>query len=111
MIKIYYTPEAKSDLAGVEESIRVELANPTAAKSTVSGITKRIRNLERFSEMGAPLFSVTGIDSAYRFLVCGHYLAFYRIEGNDIYIDRVLYGRRDYMSILFGDLPQDEEET
>ena len=33
---------------------------------------------------------------------------FYRIYGKDVYIDRVLYGRRDYMRILFGGAQTDE---
>ena len=36
-------------------------------------------------------------------LVCGDYLAFYRVDGDTVYVDRILYGRRDYMALLFGD--------
>ena len=35
-------------------------------------------------------------------------MVFYRVQGSDVYIDRVLYGRSDYMSILFKDLLQEE---
>ena len=31
-------------------------------------------------------------------------------EGNDIYINRVLFGRRDYCTILFDSSAQDEAE-
>ena len=110
MNKLHYAPEAKNDLADIKEYISGELASPIAAKNTVSRITKRIRNLERFSDMGTPLSSIVGIDTDYRFLVCGHYLAFYRTEGNNVYINRVLYGKRDYVAILFGDLPENEPE-
>jgi plasmid stabilization system protein ParE len=50
------------------------------------------------------------IDTDYRFLVSGNFLAFYRIDENDVHIIRVLYGRRDYTAILFGEPPQDETE-
>lgn len=30
-------------------------------------------------------------------------MVFYRVQGSDVYIDRVLYGRSDYMSVLFKD--------
>jgi hypothetical protein len=36
-------------------------------------------------------------------------MTFYRVHGNDVYIDRILYGRRDYLRILIGD--QLETET
>ena len=37
-------------------------------------------------------------------------MVFYRVNGQDVYIDRVLYGRRDYLRILFPDLPQNDNE-
>ena len=37
-------------------------------------------------------------------------MVFYRIAGTDIFIDRVLYGRRDYRNILFKDMLSDETE-
>ena len=51
---------------------------------------------------GASLNSVVDVESDYRFLVCESYLAFYRIEGSGIYIDRVLHETQDYMRVLFG---------
>jgi len=48
------------------------------------------------------------VDSDYRFLVTGSYLTFYRVYGSDIYVDRVLYGRRDYLRVLFDKLQDDE---
>ena len=58
--------------------------------------------------IGTPLSSIADVDSNYRFLVSGNYMVFYRVQGNDIYIDRVLYGRSDYMSVLFKDLLREE---
>jgi toxin ParE1/3/4 len=45
----------------------------------------------------------------YRFLVCDSYLIFYRCEDEVVFVSRILYGRRNYTHILFGDLPKDEE--
>ena len=87
----------------------MEFDNPTAATRMVEYIAKRIRGLKQFPEMGALLSSIVDIDSNYRYLVCKNYLVFYRIDGNDIYIVRVLYGGRDYISILFGGSQQDNQ--
>ena len=46
----------------------------------------------------------------YRFLVTGSYITLYRVSGDDVYVDRVLYGRRDYLSLLFGSLPDAEAD-
>ena len=34
-------------------------------------------------------------------LVCGNYLAFYRTDEITDCIDRIIYGKRDYMAILY----------
>ena len=110
MSNIHYTPEAEDDLIGIKEHITEYLENPVAATNTVAKITKRIRKLEQSPQLGPCLSSIINLDTDYRFLVCSKYLAFYRIYGNDVYIVRILYGRRDYVSIMFGELPSGEIE-
>ena len=36
------------------------------------------------------------------------YLTFYRVLDETVYVDRVVYGKRDYMRLLFHDLNDDE---
>lgn len=66
-------------------------------------IAGRIRSLENHPQMGASLSAIVNMETAYRYLVCGNYLAFYRYENGAVYIDRVLYGKRDYVKTLFAD--------
>ena len=107
-MKFHISPAAQSDLRDIRDYIATELENPAAALNIVSKITKAIRSLVDFPASGAPLASVIDIQTDYRFLVSGRYLVFYRHEGDDIYVVRVLYGRRDYMKILFGETQEDE---
>jgi plasmid stabilization system protein ParE len=109
MSKLYYSPAALRDLDDIWDYICEELGNPTAAVSTVNRIQDNIGKLRDFPEMGSPLSSIVLIETDYRFLVCGNYLSFYRIRGEGVYIDRILYGRRDYLRILFGDRPEREK--
>ena len=37
-------------------------------------------------------------------------MIFYHISDDTVWIDRVLYGRRDYLAILFGNELSDENE-
>jgi len=60
-----------------------------------------IRSLSEFPKMGKILRSKIGIRSDYRFVVCGKYLVFYKIEEDVVSVYRVLSGLRDYVSILF----------
>ena len=111
MSNVRYTPEAEDDLVDIKRYIAEERNSPIAALNTVAKITKRIKTLEQFPELGAKLSSIIDIITDYRFLVCGNYIAFYRIDGEYVNIIRVLYGRRDYVKILFGEQLQDESEN
>jgi len=102
MNRLALSPDAQEDLRQIQEYIAEELENPDAALRTVAEIIRKLRMLEQQGELGARLVSVTGLESKYRYLVCGSYLAFYRFEAETAYIDRILYGRRDFMRILFG---------
>ena len=108
MAEIQFSPEAISDLQEIKVYITEELCNEQAAVNTIANITKQIRILADFPESGALLTSIIGFETDYRFLVCGNYTAFYRTENGLVYIVRVLYGRRNFIQILFG-TPQDEQ--
>lgn len=101
MNKLLLSQEAQNDLFAIKAYIVSELENPGAAVTTIAEITKCLHQLTQFAALGAPLSSVADVQSDYRFLVCGKYLAFYRVQASNVYIDRVLYGRRDYLRILF----------
>ncbi len=108
--KIHYTKESRRDLDEIWDYISSELQNISAAERTVNRIMDAVDQLADFAKIGAPLSSIADVDSDYRFLVTGSYLTFYRVYGSDIYVDRVLYGRRDYLRILFDKLQDDENE-
>ena len=98
---IHYSPFSLKDLDEIWTYINEDLQNPNAAQKRVLKIVESIGRLKVFPEMGTPLSSIVEIKSEYRFLVCGKYMVFYRCTKSGIYVDRVLYGKRDYMSILF----------
>ncbi|HYE84511.1 MAG TPA: type II toxin-antitoxin system RelE/ParE family toxin [Clostridia bacterium] len=77
--------------------------------SLVTKIMEKIRGLSEHPQIGALLTSVVDIQTDCRFLVCANYLIFYRCEGVNIFVLRILYSRRDYMQILFNGLSEDGE--
>ena len=85
-----------------------ELQTRSAAEHVTNRIMDAVDQLKSFAEMGTLLSSIADVSSEYRYLVSGNYMVFYRVQGNDVYIDRVLYGRSDYMSVLFKDLLREE---
>ncbi len=106
MAKLNISPEALADLEGIKRYISEELGNPAAATRIVKKIMTSVKRLRRFPGSGAPLAAHAVIQTDYRFLVCGSYLAFYRIVGTTVIVSRVLNGRRDYLSILFPELSE-----
>ena len=102
MAKINFTPDALEDMKESKAYITDELCSEQSAINTVEKIMKHIRQLGSFPESGAPLSSIINLEVPYRFLVCGNYTAFYKVDGDEVHIIRVLYGRRNFMQILFG---------
>jgi toxin ParE1/3/4 len=109
--KIHYSPESRRDLDDIWDYIVLELQNRSAAERVIDRIMDAVDQLKNFEEMGTPLSSIADVGTGYRFLVSGNYMVFYRVQGNDVYIDRVLYGRSDYMSVLFKDMLCKETKT
>ena len=97
----HYSIEARRDLEDIWDYIESDLGNPGAAKRMVNRIMDDVDRLEAFSGLGAPLSSIIDSDTDYRYLVTGNYMTFYRVYGTDIYVDRILYARRDYLRVLF----------
>ena len=102
MTKVILSAAAKADLQDTRRYISSVLTNPSASRQTLKRITTQLHMLEQFPESGTPIL-IPGSPVAYRYLVCGSYMAFYHIHNEEVIVDRVLYGRRDYLSILFGD--------
>ena len=99
---IHYAQQARRDLDDIWDYIAEELQNADAAGRMINRIMDAVDRLADYPEMGAPLSSVVDARSDYyRFLVTGQYLTFYRVCGGDVYVDRILYGRRDYLRLLF----------
>lgn len=101
MNNIVLSYEAKNDLKEIKNYISDDLDNEIAANNTISKIIKGIRRLEAQPLMGTPLSSVIEFDTNYRFLVCGNYMVFYQVENHTVFVTRILYGKRDYIKILF----------
>ena len=102
MAEVKFSPEAINDLQQIKAYITEELCNEQAANSTISKILKNIRMLESFPQSGASLETIVNFSTNYRYVICGNYTAFYRVENDIVFIVRVLFGRRDFMRILFG---------
>ena len=105
---IEYSKESKQDLIDIKQYIKYHLQEPLIAQKLISKIKTEIDSLKDNPE----LYSIIDDDVIKRLeirkLIVDNYIVFYRVCGNNIYVDRVLYGRRDYMRILFGNTQTQE---
>ena len=105
MAELRVSPEAANDLREIRKYIAGQLDAPAAAQKLISRILQSMHKLVDFPKSGPALSSVLNVETDYRFQVCGNYLIFYRLEQQTVYIVRVLYGKGDYMKLLFGEQP------
>lgn len=102
-MKIEYKRLALNDIRQKQDYIANTLKNKTAAVKLAASILRGVSQLAEHPMMGTPLSSKFDVDSDLRFLIVSRQLVFYRIQDQTtISVVRVLDGRQDYMSILFG---------
>ena len=109
MVELVVSPQANSDMQEIGDYISHELHNPSTALRLIQRFRESMLSLRQFPEMGSPLQAVNKPDALYRYLICGNYLIFYHVGTKAVHIDRVLYGRRDYMALLFDEQFSEEE--
>ena len=103
--KVEYSARAIKDLDDIWDYIDKDLRNMEAAQRIVNGIMDSIDSVAAFPKSGPKLIFEDVSESGYRFVVYKNYMAFYRLKPDDtLYVDRIVYGRRDYMKLLFPDL-------
>ena len=109
MAEVLFTPLARQDLTEAGDYIAHRLHNRPAARKLIRKIQSAVKDLAQFPYSGTPL-DASDVPVLYRYLVCGNYMIFYHISTETVWIDRILYGRRDYLAILFGIELTDENE-
>jgi len=109
MNQVVYSPKALADLDEIFAYISDSLSNPIAAESTINGLLDTADMLKEHSEIGKPLYFSENIFSGYRYLVYKNYLVFYRNSKDTAYVDRILYGKRDYISLLIRETDEEQD--
>ena len=102
-MKIRYKRAALLDIQQKYDYIANVLKKKKAAQTLVERIIHDVSLLTDNPMIGSSLNSKFDVNSYLRFLIVAKQLVFYRIEDMDfISIVRVLDGRQDYISVLFG---------
>lgn len=97
---IFYSPLARQDLDEIFDYVAYELENPSSATETINAILDAAESLEDFPFIGSPVKDLPFFVDEYRFIGARNYLIFYRVTDSRIFVDRILYKRRDYLPLL-----------
>ena len=100
-MKLYYSPDARSDLRELHNYISRNLRNPEAAKNITEKILKTANLLMDQPQLGVRVSEKTGRETDIRCLFSGNYGIFYRINDSSVLVLRILDARTDYMKYVF----------
>lgn len=98
MMRIIFTPKAIEDLEEIKSYIAKD--SEENALNYVRRIFDKIDKIADNPDFGISLERKWGIPTNYRMLICESHLAFYKVEGNNVRIYRVLHSKRNCISIL-----------
>ena len=97
--RVNYSKVAIQDLDRVWDEVYESSKSYDVTDKYVNELMDRVEEKADFPKSGAPLYfedSFTG----YYFVVFKAYIAFYRIEKEEMLVDRVLFAASDYMRHL-----------
>ena len=103
MFKVVVSPQAAEDLLEIKNYIENELQNPIAAKKTVKKIVETYEGLKECPDVGISVERYVSFPTNYKFVLANNYSIFYRLEGKNVKVVRIIYSRRDFVRILFGE--------
>ena len=95
-VKIY--PAAKQDLLDIVDYLNTLSAD--VALRYYDLLTEQIASLSNMPERCPRPKDLALAAKGYRYLIVEKYLVFYVVVGNTVQIRRIIYGRRDYSSLL-----------
>lgn len=103
-MEIAWSPAAVDDLEAAVDYIESELASPMAARRLVDSVIGKAQLFADVPGAGTALRALNGIDTRYRYIVCGNWMVFLECDGGRALVVRVFYAKSDYMRTLFGEI-------
>jgi len=96
---IMYSPAVVRDLDRTWSEVFDASKSVDTADRNVEELMETVKKKEEFPGSGSPLY-YEDLFTGYCFVVFKAYIAFYRINGGNVLVDRVLYGKSEYLRKL-----------
>lgn len=103
--RIDYSPTAIRDLDRVFAEVYEASKSEETAAQYVIDLMDCVSKKRDFPKSGSPLYYESGF-TGYYFVVFKAYMAFYRIREDRILVDRIIFGKSDYMRTIFRNTDQ-----
>ena len=105
MYYINITSLAETDIYEAAIYIKEQLLNPSAADNLIDAVEMAINSLSAMPSRHALVNDDSLANEGIRFMPVKNYLIFYTVreERKTVVIQRFLYGRRDWVTILKGE--------
>ena len=91
---------AKQDLQDIYTHILYTLESPQAAENTLEALHKNMASLSHMPTRHPLLQSPSLNALGYRMIPVNNYLIFYSVQEKTVYVERVLYNKRDWHGLL-----------
>ena len=98
--RIEYSPVAVRDMDRVWDEVYEASKEVEVATRYIDDLMDQIEEKREFPRSGTPLYYDERF-TGYYFVVFKAYIAFYPVKEDRMLVDRVLYGKSDYMRTLF----------
>ena len=97
--KVVYSPIAKEDLKDVYHDVFSVCLDNDQTRTYINELLAKIENRNDFPNSGTPLYFNDRF-TGYRYVFYKAYIIFYKTAKDEIYVDRILYAKSDYMKKL-----------
>lgn len=109
MYSLRYTPEAVRDMDLLWDDVYEASKDFDTADRYVREFDLEISKKKKYPLTGNPLV-YRGLFTGFYYVNFKKYMAFYRVKGEFIEVIRIIMSKRDYMSVLFGEINSDNED-
>ena len=101
-VKVLYSKQSIRDLERVWEEVYSASQSPEVTEQYVNALLDKIEAKAGYPASGSPLY-YEDLFTGYRFIVFKAYIAFYHYDEKNLYLDRILYRKSDYLQKLIPD--------
>lgn len=97
---VLYSKRAVDDLKTISKDVFNSCLDKNITSKYKRDLKNKIKRKALFPNSGTPLYFM-GLFTGFRYTIYKSYIAFYKVAGNKIIVERILSAKSDYCSVLF----------